>query len=115
VYKRKEIHIDKEGQRYKRYFRLLGIPINEGWKTLPKVVQVGVTRISVSQTTSSPMPTIGNTSITSKGYKSFVFMIASRSKKIEIYRSEDHSKALEFAKPIAEYLNVPLVDHSSKS
>ena len=114
MFKCKEIHIDKEGERYKRFFRLLGIPINEGWKSLPKILQVGVTRISVSQTTTSPMPTMGNTSVTSKGYKSFVFMIASRSKKIEIYRNEDHNKALDFAKPIAEYLNVPLVDHATK-
>lgn len=116
MFKSKQLYIDKEQQRYKRFFRFLGIPFNEGWKPLPQVKLVGVTRISVARTISSPFPAAaGNGGLfEDKDQRYFVFMIASKTKKIEIFRVEDLSKALEFAGDVAHYLQVPLVDYTKK-
>ena len=107
------IKIDKEGMRFKRFYRVLGIPLSDGWKKLPEITKVALSKVNVSQTFHSAR-TMGNSStIYNKMYVVYLFG-ESKSIRVEAGKYKELEEAKKDAASIAEFFEVKLLDFSGK-
>ena len=103
------INIDLSKNRYKRFYRLLGIPLSDGWKKLPDIKKVALSKIKVSQTFHSAR-TMGNSSTIHDEMYAIFLLGSSNSIRIEAGKFKDLNEAQSDAKKIAEHFGVMLKD-----
>ena len=113
MFKSWDVKIDKEQVRYKRIYRVLGIPMSDGWEKLPKVEYVAVAKRDMSKRLSVGISVVNTSSIGVEFY--FVYLIGiKKSIKVEVSKKESVSSALILADKIAQYLNVEVVDYTKE-
>jgi hypothetical protein len=109
------IKIDKEGMRFKRLYYLLGIfPLSDGWKKLPEISKVGLSKVNVSQTFHSAR-TMGNSStIYNKMY--VVYLLGeSKTIRIDAGKFSEMEEARMEATSIAEFFGVKQLDFTGNT
>ena len=104
------IRIDLQTRRYKTLHRWLGIPVSDGWKLLPDLDHVAITKVNMRQTFHSAR-IIGNSSTLS--YKNFAVFVMGKRKgqRIEAGKYEDAEHAVELATRLSEFLKIPVKNY----
>lgn len=109
MYRGWDIVIDKENNRYKKLFRLLGIPINEGWEKLFEVHYIALTKVNMIKTNRS-IRTIGNES-SHKIERFAVYLYGSKNSiRVEACKKKSLTDAKKVAEEISTYLGVTIED-----
>ena len=111
MFKSWDVKIDKEQSRYKRIYRVLGIPMSDGWEKLPKVEYVAVAKRDMSKRLSVGISVVNTSSIGVEFY--FVYLFGAKKHiKVEVSKKDSADSALALAHKIAQYLDVKVVDYT---
>ena len=108
------IKIDKEGKRFKRLYSVLGIPLSDGWKPLPVISGIALSKVNVSQTFHSPRTMGASSTFYNKMYVVYLFG-ASKSIRVEAGKFKGLEEARSDAARMAEFFDVKLLDFTGKN
>ena len=103
------IKLDLSKNRYKRFYRFLGFPMSDGWKKLPVITKVALSKVKVSQTFHSAR-TMGNSSTIHDEMYAIFLLGNSKSIRIEAGKFKDLNEAQSDATKLAEHLGVMIID-----
>ena len=111
MFKSWDVKIDKEQSRYKRIYRVLGVPMSDGWEKLPKVEYVAVSKREMTKRLSVGISVVNTSTIGVQFY--FVYLFGDQKHiKVEVSKKDSASSALTLAHKIAQYLDVKVVDYT---
>jgi len=113
MYQGWDIKIDQVKNRYKKLYRVLGIPMSDGWIKLPEIKYVALTKLDMIKTNRS-VNTIGNES-SHKVERFAVFMYGSKKNiRIEICKKKSLKTARKIREEVSNYLKTELIDYTFK-
>jgi len=108
-----DIKIDKENARYKKLFRVLGIPMSDGWQKLPEIKSVAITKRGMNKRLSVGISVVNTSSIGVEFY--FVYLFGDKKNvRVEVCKKKSLSKAESVANNLAQYFNVEVTDYTKK-
>ncbi len=110
MYEGKFIRIEKSEGKFKPLKRLLGIPIGEGWKKLPVLDHIAVTKVKMSQTLHSAR-TIGNSSTIASEKLAVFLMGKQKGRRVDAGKFDSLEEALNLAKEMSDYLEIPIKNY----
>ena len=111
MYQDWNIKIDKKNSRYKKLYRVLGIPMSDGWQKLPDVQYVAITKVKMTKTNRSSQ-TIGNEA--SHGIERFVVYLFGSKKniRVEVCKVKSLKQAKKVGRDMGNYLQKELIDYT---
>ncbi len=113
MFKSWDVKIDKEKSRYKKLFRVLGIPMSDGWQKLPDVKSVAITKRGMTKRLSVGLSVVNTSSIGVEFY--FVYLIGPKSNiRVEVCKKKSLKDAQSVAQDLSGYFNVEVVDYTSE-
>jgi hypothetical protein len=113
AFKSWNIKIEKENLRYKKLFRVFGIPISEGWQQLPAVKSVAITRRAMKKRLSVGYSVVNASSVGVEFY--VVYLIGNQKNiRVAVCKKKSFKDAEIIANNLANYFNVNVMDYASK-
>ena len=113
MYKSWDIKIDKENLRYKKLFRVVGIPMSDGWQKLPKVESIAITKRGMTKRLSVGVSLVNTSSIGVEFY--FVYLFGSKKNiRVEVCKKKSLKEAEKVASNLSQYFNVGVIDYTSE-
>ena len=115
MFRDKEIVIDREKNRYKKLFHLLGIiPMSDGWQKLPEIKSVALTKINMSQRLATGISVVNSSTI---GKEFFVVYLYGEQKniRVEVCKKKSYQLTKVLGEKLSKYFNVELVDYTIKA
>lgn len=111
MYRGHKITIDRANKRYKRFHNLLFIPVSDGWKPLPEVRHVVMTRVSMKQRLRGGAPGVASSTV--KISRFAVFLVGrTKSLRVEVCIEKNLNRAQRTARELSEYFGVDLQDYT---
>lgn len=111
MFKSWEIKIDRKNKRYKKLFRVVGIPMSDGWQKLPDIKSVAITKRGMKKRLSVGISVVNTSSIGVEFY--FVYLFgAKKNIRVEVCKKNSLTEAQAVANKLGGYFGVEVVDYA---
>ena len=108
-----DIKIDRENSRYKKLFRVIGIPMSDGWQQLPEIKSIAITKRGMSKRLSVGLSVVNTSSIVVEFY--FVYLIGQKTNiRVEVCKKKSLKEAEKVANNLGRYFSIEVVDFTSE-
>jgi len=114
MFKDKEVVIDKENNRYKKLFHLLGIiPMSDGWQKLPEVKHVALTKVNMNQRMSVGISVVNSSTI---GKEFFAIYLYGEQKniRVEVCKKKSYEPTKILGEKLSRYFGVEMIDYTKE-
>ena len=113
MYKGWDIKIDKDKSRYKRLFRVLGIPMSDGWQKLPEIKSVVITKREMRKRLTMGISVVNASTIKVEYY--FVYLIGPKPNiRVEVCKKKSLIEVQTIAEEIGNFFKVEVIDYSTE-
>lgn len=113
MFKSWDIKIDKEKTRYKKLFRVLGIPMSDGWEKLPDIKSVAITKRGMKKLLATGISVVNASAIGVEYY--FVYLLGDKKNiRVEVCKKKSLSEAQTQANKLGNYFGVSVIDYTKK-